>query len=120
MFQLKLVYYLTFSQEFPPQPLETAWRQDFTLNASRSSDGADTDRPSLQERDMSRPSKHSAFLPEDDALLIRLKEKERLPWVRIAEHFQKRSKGTLQVHYCAKLKRRSETSNKTKKRQRSR
>jgi hypothetical protein len=42
--------------------------------------------------------------------LIQLKEDEKLPWDKIAEFFPERTKGTLQVHYCTKLKNRLQTS----------
>ncbi|KAK5004860.1 hypothetical protein LTR16_004939 [Cryomyces antarcticus] len=44
------------------------------------------------------------FTPEDDQLLIDLKEKKNLTWKQIADFFPGRSSGTLQVRYCTKLK----------------
>jgi hypothetical protein len=44
------------------------------------------------------------FTPEDDQLLVDLKEKKNLTWKQIAEFFPGRSSGTLQVRYCTKLK----------------
>lgn len=44
------------------------------------------------------------FTPEDDALLIELKETKDLTWKQIADFFPGRSSGTLQVRYCTKLK----------------
>lgn len=44
------------------------------------------------------------FTPEDDALLIELKESKSLTWKQIADFFPGRSSGTLQVRYCTKLK----------------
>jgi hypothetical protein len=44
------------------------------------------------------------FTPEDDTLLIDLKEKKNLSWKQIADFFPGRSSGTLQVRYCTKLK----------------
>lgn len=44
------------------------------------------------------------FLPKDDQLLIELKEERSLPWKRIAEYLPGRSEGSLQVHYCTRLK----------------
>ena len=46
----------------------------------------------------------SKFSPEDDSLLIHLKENEKLSWKQIAEHFEGRTAGALQVRYCTKLK----------------
>ncbi|KAI9147967.1 pre-mRNA-splicing factor spp42 [Paramyrothecium foliicola] len=44
------------------------------------------------------------FTPEDDQLLIELKEHKNLTWKQIADFFPGRSSGTLQVRYCTKLK----------------
>ena len=44
------------------------------------------------------------FTPEDDRLLVDLKEKHNLTWKQIAEFFPGRTSGTLQVRYCTKLK----------------
>ncbi|KAK4626500.1 hypothetical protein CLAFUW4_04254 [Fulvia fulva] len=44
------------------------------------------------------------FTPEDDALLVELKEAKNLTWKQIADFFPGRSSGTLQVRYCTKLK----------------
>lgn len=44
------------------------------------------------------------FTPEDDALLVQLKETKDLTWKQIADFFPGRSSGTLQVRYCTKLK----------------
>lgn len=44
------------------------------------------------------------FTPEDDQLLIDLKENKSLTWKQIADFFPGRSSGTLQVRYCTKLK----------------
>jgi hypothetical protein len=44
------------------------------------------------------------FTPEDDQLLIDLKEHKNLTWKQIADFFPGRTSGTLQVRYCTKLK----------------
>lgn len=44
------------------------------------------------------------FTPEDDGLLVELKETKNLTWKQIADFFPGRSSGTLQVRYCTKLK----------------
>ncbi|KAK4124033.1 hypothetical protein N657DRAFT_573270, partial [Parathielavia appendiculata] len=44
------------------------------------------------------------FTPEDDQLLVELKENKNLTWKQIADFFPGRSSGTLQVRYCTKLK----------------
>lgn len=44
------------------------------------------------------------FTPEDDTLLVELKETTNMTWKQIADFFPGRSSGTLQVRYCTKLK----------------
>ncbi|KAJ5307666.1 hypothetical protein N7476_008322 [Penicillium atrosanguineum] len=44
------------------------------------------------------------FTPEEDALLVDLKEDKNLTWKQIADFFPGRTSGTLQVRYCTKLK----------------
>ncbi|KAH2484046.1 hypothetical protein KXW70_007806, partial [Aspergillus fumigatus] len=45
-----------------------------------------------------------AVLSEEDKLLLKLKQKEHLPWSEIVKHFPGRTKGSLQVRYSTKLK----------------
>ncbi len=59
---------------------------------------------------MSRPGRHSTYSEDDNELLIQPKEDDKLPWDELAEFFPERTKWTLQVHYCTKLKNRSQTS----------
>ncbi|EED22553.1 hypothetical protein TSTA_060460 [Talaromyces stipitatus ATCC 10500] len=49
-------------------------------------------------------SKGNEYTPEEDKLIIQLKEVEKLPWSRIAAHFRGRTKSALQVRYCTALK----------------
>lgn len=44
------------------------------------------------------------FTPEDDMLLLDLKEVRNLTWAQIEDFFPGRTSGTLQVRYCNKLK----------------
>jgi hypothetical protein len=44
------------------------------------------------------------FTPDEDALLVDLKEQKNLTWKQIADFFPGRTSGTLQVRYCTKLK----------------
>ncbi|ELR05524.1 hypothetical protein VC83_01883 [Pseudogymnoascus destructans] len=67
-------------------------------------------RPLLREQIASRSGRQSTYSAADDELLIQLKEDDKLPWDEIAEFFPGRTKGTLQVHYCTKLKNPSQTS----------
>ena len=108
------MYCLKFSQEELPFSLEIGQAQSIS---STSSGVKDRERLTSRKRIGSRPGRHSTYSEDDDKLLIRLKEKYKLPWDKITEHFPERTKGTLQVHYCTKLKNRSQTS-KHKKRKR--
>ncbi|ELR07562.1 hypothetical protein GMDG_08477 [Pseudogymnoascus destructans 20631-21] len=106
-FQSGIVYCLKFYQELP-FPLDIEQAQDVISSAS--SGDRDRERPHLRERVVSRPGRHSTYSKDDNKLLIQLKEKDKLPWDEIAEYFPERTKGTLQVHYCTKLKNSSQTS----------
>ena len=105
----KVLYCLTFSQELVPEPSGTSRRQAMARSVSSSSDKRDSERSLVQEWAMSRPIRNSRFSPQDDELLLQLK-REGLSWDEISVHFPERTKGTLQVHYSTKLKRRSETA----------
>ena len=59
-----------------------------------------------QQKDALGPGAKVRFTPADNALLIELKEQERLSWDEITPRFPGRSKGTLQVHYSTKVKKR--------------
>jgi hypothetical protein len=45
-----------------------------------------------------------AVLSEEDKLLLKLKQKDDLPWSEIMKHFPGRTKGSLQVRYSTKLR----------------
>ncbi|KFY03012.1 hypothetical protein O988_01734 [Pseudogymnoascus sp. VKM F-3808] len=107
-FQSGIVYWLKFSQEELPFSLEIEHAQDVISSAS--SGDRDRERLPLREQVVSRPSRYSIYSEDDDELLIWLKEKDKLPWDKIAEHFPERTKGTLQVHYSTKLKNCSQMS----------
>ncbi|KAF3390091.1 hypothetical protein DPV78_011598 [Talaromyces pinophilus] len=44
------------------------------------------------------------YTAKKDALIVHLKDTEKLPWPRIAAYFPKRKQMALQVRYCTKLK----------------
>ena len=48
--------------------------------------------------------KPQLYLSEDNALLVRLKEREGMSWSEIAQHFPGRNVSSLQVHYSTKLR----------------
>jgi len=99
----KVVYSLTFSQEFLQEPGGTSQRQGILKSVSSSRDRRDSGPLPAQERDINRHVRNSRFSSEDDTLLQQLKGKG-LSWDEISDHFPGRSKGTLQVHYSTKLK----------------
>ncbi|RAO69047.1 uncharacterized protein BHQ10_005059 [Talaromyces amestolkiae] len=54
--------------------------------------------------DESASPKGKDYTAEEDALIVHLKETEKLSWSRIAARFPKRTQMALQVRYCTKLK----------------
>ena len=68
----------------------------------------DDKKSSLLSRKLRKKKPPKAkFTAEDDDLLVDLKEVRKLTWKQIAEHFDGRTAGALQVRYCTKLKARS-------------
>ena len=82
---------MSFSKESLPQPGGTY--------VSKSGDKRDSERSHLQKHATSGPGRRSKFSPEEDELLVQLKEGARLLWDEIADQFPERSKGPLQVRY---------------------
>lgn len=50
------------------------------------------------------PGKHSTYTSDENALLVRMKEKEAMSWSEITAHFPGRNMSSLQVHYSTKLR----------------
>lgn len=48
--------------------------------------------------------KRKSYSSEENALIVRLKEREGMSWTEIADHFPDRSVPSLQVHYSTKLR----------------
>lgn len=74
------------------------------LNHEVNDDGVTIKKTSLLKKKKLPKAK---FTAEDDDLLVDLKEMRKLTWKQIAEHFDGRTAGALQVRYCTKLKARS-------------
>ncbi|KAA8642629.1 uncharacterized protein ATNIH1004_011574 [Aspergillus tanneri] len=53
------------------------------------------------------PGKQRPYSSDENALLVRLKEREGMPWAAIAKHFPDRQATALQVHYSTKLRRKA-------------
>ncbi|KAH2164613.1 hypothetical protein KXV74_007192, partial [Aspergillus fumigatus] len=53
--------------------------------------------------------KQRPYTSDENALLVRLKEREGMPWAEIAAHIPERSASSLQVHYSTKLRHKATT-----------
>jgi hypothetical protein len=62
--------------------------------------------------------KQKPYTSDENALLVRLKEREGMPWAEIAAHFPERSGSSLQVHYSTKLRHKATTRAKRLRRRR--
>ncbi|EED20962.1 hypothetical protein TSTA_081950 [Talaromyces stipitatus ATCC 10500] len=84
----------------PPQTDKSSHEERLTPDE----DGFMEDNEVSQLVEMPVSSKGNEYTPEEDKLIIQLKEVEKLPWSRIAAHFRGRTKSALQVRYCTALK----------------
>lgn len=75
------------------------------VTASSSAPRSMSSSSSASSRKAFKPK--AKFTADDDDLLLELKENKKLSWKQIAEHFEGRTAGALQVRYCTKLKGRS-------------
>jgi hypothetical protein len=99
----RVVYSFTFEEDRT---------MDLLLNKSTrrpSEDQGDALQSGYRARRNRKPSdcatgRRVAVLSEEDKLLIRLKQKDDLPWSEIVKHFPGRTKGSLQVRYSTKLR----------------
>ena len=92
-------------------PLESQQLVHERSSSSSSSSSAEEDGPPglFRQHGMPEPIPRPKgpkvrFTPEDDALLVELKQTQNLLWKQIAYFFPGRSCGTLQVRYCTKLR----------------
>ncbi|KAB8077633.1 hypothetical protein BDV29DRAFT_188517 [Aspergillus leporis] len=85
-----------------------------------SSPGATRQRPKKKSKPTANPmltqtpsadtsGKQKPYTSDENALLVRLKEREGMPWAEIAAHFPERSASSLQVHYSTKLRHKATT-----------
>lgn len=77
---------------------------DIFQNAERCVFSSVVGRPDMPEPAPRPGGPKLKFTPDDDTLLVQLKETKDLTWKQIADFFPGRSSGTLQVRYCTKLK----------------
>ena len=116
-FESEVLYCLTFSQGSSLKPGKTQEKHDITKSRAHGRERLNSERSFQEERTLSGVNEKVKFSDEDNALLLKLKGED-LSWKEIAENFPE-SKGTLQVHYSTKLKPRSDTPKRAKKRRRS-
>ena len=77
---------------------------------------ADRDQLMLAGSSATISGKPRSYTSDENARLVRLKEREGMSWAEIAEHFPGRSSSSLQVHYSTKL--RQKATARSRKRQR--
>ncbi|KAA8915763.1 hypothetical protein TRICI_002079 [Trichomonascus ciferrii] len=89
----------------------TAAPEDLSTSSSPSPGEGTTRRSSVTSTGSGISNTHRAkfspkpkFTAEDDSLLIELNENRKMTWRQIAEYFDGRTAGALQVRYCTKLK----------------
>lgn len=88
----KLLDHYTSSQEGRLSPSPDGFEEDDQVSQR------------VDESAKSVSSKGKEYSPEEDGLIVTLKEIEKLPWSVIAAHFPGRTKASLQVRYCTVLK----------------
>ncbi|QSS52031.1 hypothetical protein I7I53_07529 [Histoplasma capsulatum var. duboisii H88] len=109
------VYFMSFLPEEPHQPSmpstfegqeEHSRSRDSSVSAHCENQigNQHSQQPSRKESRAGKSTRRVQALSEDNQRLIELKEEQSLPWKQIAEYFPGRSVGSLQVHYCTRLK----------------
>lgn len=93
----KPAYFFTFMPETAPSPLP---------DGSPSRHSRD-DRLTSLGSSVTSSGKQRLYSSEENALLVRLKEREGMSWAEIAEYFPDRSASSIQVHYSTKLRRKT-------------
>lgn len=79
--------------------------RDHNLCTPSSSARGRTAKFTMPKRTRQRTSKNrKPYLPEEDELLLELKEKKGLSWKEICKQFPRRKYGSLQAHYAHRLK----------------
>ena len=88
----------------PPPPKSQRTGYEDSSSAQDHGPPSVVGQPGMPEPAMRPKGPKLKFTPEDDALLVELKETKNLTWKQIADFFPGRTSGTLQVRYCTKLK----------------
>jgi hypothetical protein len=92
-----------FQLEFSWKPCDGGQAPD-----SHSDNKSQTQRAKRAYRTQRSPASHT-FTPEEDDLIVKLKEEQQLRWPEVHKQFsdefpQRRTQASLQVHYSTKLK----------------
>ena len=103
---LKPAYFLTFTPDLVPE----------SSPPGPNCRPADRDQSMLAGSSATISGKSRLYTSDENACLVRLKEREGLSWAEIAEYFPGRSSLSLQVHYSTKL--RQKATARSRKRQR--
>ncbi|KAK3935037.1 hypothetical protein QBC46DRAFT_59056 [Diplogelasinospora grovesii] len=90
----------------------TTFQLQFSWDSCEHATGSPRFKSPVKRRNSTKRSRttKAAFTPDEDDLLIKLKEEDKLRWQEIHKQFpeafphRERSVGTLQVRYCTKLK----------------
>jgi hypothetical protein len=92
----------------PPSPsvIQDPSKQETIIIGTQQKRTKTSERANSPKHGQYRVAKQK-FSQDDDDLLINLKEVKKLTWKQIAEHFNGRTAGALQVRYCTKLKARA-------------
>lgn len=101
VFLSEVVYSCTFHEE---RDRSSPHSTRHPINSDHQCQSRISKVPSLDRPTSPSTAGRSRFLPEEDDLLIDLKERRNLPWGRIVNHFPGRTKNSLQVRYSTRLK----------------
>lgn len=82
-----------------------AGRSRFVSTITKLDSRSSADSHVKSPRPLQQPcGKNVRFSAQEDATLVKMKERQELPWKEIGPHFPNRSLASLQVHYSKKLK----------------
>ncbi|KAL4927706.1 uncharacterized protein BDV17DRAFT_299020 [Aspergillus undulatus] len=96
-------YFFSFTPILPSQLDKLSLQSSFPREPALSVDLA----RAPAARNPRKSVKNKPYSPAEEALLVKLKAAGTMDWQEIAQHFQNRSAGALQVHYSTKLKRKA-------------
>ncbi|KAJ6118838.1 hypothetical protein N7471_013458 [Penicillium samsonianum] len=107
IFLSKVVYSVTIEEQRENNCPHGPWKSLEDLDDAPGPSNRPSRPASHNKVQTKHTSEGSRFLPEEDMLLVELKERSCLPWRQIANRFPKRSQNALQVHYHTRLKNRN-------------